>query len=288
MIENKILEAVKTQLPDIDIKLETITKNNNKEKRGLVLKSPDTKSIGLIIYIDDFVNAIESENITIEEVVDHIISAYNNNKDTDISGVVDQIMDYDSIKDRIIYCLVNYNKNEELLQNIPHIRFLDLAIIYKISLESIENNCASIIIRNDLMNNWHINKEELHNRAVENTPKLLPVKFRKMQDIINMNLFDINDYVQMYVMTNKDNVNGASVLLYNNPIWDFAKEINEDIYIIPSSIHEVIIIKAGDTISKSYIKEMIQQINKTELNSEEILSDNLYYMNKDTGEISIA
>ena len=288
MIENKILEAVKTQLPDIDIKLETITKNNNKEKRGLILKSPDTKSIGLIIYIDDFVNAIESENITIEEAVDHIISAYNENKDTDISGVVDHIMDYDSIKDRIIYCLINYNKNEELLQNIPHIRFLDLAIIYKISLESIENNCASIIIRNDLMNNWHINKEELHNRAVENTPKLLPVKFRKMQDIINMNLFDINDYIQMYVMTNKDNVNGASVLLYNNPIWDFAKEINEDIFIIPSSIHEVIIIKAGDTISKSYIKEMIQQINRTELNSEEVLSDNLYYMNKDTGEISIA
>ena len=288
MIEDRILEAVKTQLPDIDIKLETITKNNNKEKRGLVLKSPDTKSIGLIIYIDDFVNAIESEKITIEEVVDHIISSYNENKDTDISGVVDHIMDYDSIKDRIIYCLINYNKNEELLQNIPHIRFLDLAIIYKISLEPIENNCASIIIRNDLMNIWHINKEELHNRAVENTPKLLPVKFRKMQDIINMNLFDINDYVQMYVMTNKDNVNGASVLLYNNPIWDFAKELNEDIFIIPSSIHEVIIIKAGDTISKAYVKEMIQQVNKTELNSEEILSDNLYYMNKDTGEISIA
>ena len=288
MIEDRILEAVKTQLPDIDIKLETITKNNNKEKRGLIFKSPDTKSIGLIIYIDDFVNAIESEKITIEEVVDHIISAYNENKDTDISGVVDHIMDYDSIKDRIIYCLINYNKNEELLQNIPHIRFLDLAIIYKISLEPIENNCASIIIRNDLMNIWHINKEELHNRAVENTPKLLPVKFRKMQDIINMNLFDINDYVQMYVMTNKDNVNGASVLLYNNPIWDFAKELNEDIFIIPSSIHEVIIIKAGDTISKAYVKEMIQQVNKTELNSEEILSDNLYYMNKDTGEISIA
>ena len=98
--------------------------------------------------------------------------------------------------------------------------------------------------------------------------------------------------IDMYVATNKENCNGASVLLYtmdeNNGIWNLAKEMDTDLYIIPSSIHEVILIPIKDDLKKESILQMIKEVNTTVLEETDILSDNLYILEKDTGTIKIA
>lgn len=287
MLVNEIMNKVCEKLPNVDVKYDCILKNNSTKKEALVLKC-NNESLGIIVYLKDYLADINSQKITVEQAVDDIIDTYNQNKDNNVGSLVDNVINYNSIKNKIIFTLVNYTDNKLYLENIPHTRFLDLAVIYKILLCSEKNNSASIVIRNDMLKTWQVSKDELHEQAVENTPKILPPMIKKMSDMINIDWLNGDEYIEMYIATNKDYINGAAVMLYDSFIKDFAQKNNSNLLIIPSSIHELIMIKADVGVEKQYIIDMIQEVNNTNVSKEEVLSYSLYYIDKETGNISVA
>ena len=100
------------------------------------------------------------------------------------------------------------------------------------------------------------------------------------EEVNNMKIEDIN----MYVMSNTMKLNGATCITYPHAIENFANEHDSDVYIIPSSIHEVILIP-DISCSREYIDEMIRDVNRRQLDPVDVLSDHVYMYRRDIGEI---
>jgi hypothetical protein len=131
--------------------------------------------------------------------------------------------------------------------------------------------------------------------AYANTKKLFPLKVSNLEDIINDKLKEQGSSLpkmenEMYVVTNDTNINGAIYMLDNNVLSDLSDKMNSSkLIILPSSIHETIVIPYNDAIKDEhdmeYISHMIEEINVNELSDDEYLSDTPYVYDKDTNKL---
>lgn len=94
--------------------------------------------------------------------------------------------------------------------------------------------------------------------------------------------------VEMYVATNVNGVNGASVMLYDDLLKNFANKIGKNLFILPSSTHELILVPDTGFMNAKDIKSMVMDVNETQVAADEILSNNVYYFSLDTGSITLA
>lgn len=120
---------------------------------------------------------------TPQEIISDILEIYHTHK-TDHKIDVSFFTDYDKVKSRIVFKLINYERNRELLADIPHYRYLDLAIVFNCLLESDFPGNATILIRNQHMKFWSITKDDLYALALSNTPRLLQYDLRNMSEFI--------------------------------------------------------------------------------------------------------
>ena len=206
---------------------------------------------------------------------------------------LDFIKNFDEVKDKLNIRLINYVANKEMLQEIPYEKFLDLAIICVIEV----CNDGAIKVNNNLFQMWNIEQKELFEIAKENTQKIQPPIGQNMVDIIN-SMFGGSDKTEgmdkfrtdinpMYVLTNKGKSFGASVILYDGLLEKLANEMNSDLIIIPSSVHEVIILPYTKDMDELNITSMIRDINGTEVEIEEILSNHPYFYMRDVRNITM-
>ena len=96
---------------------------------------------------------------------------------------------------------------------------------------------------------------------------------------------DVRD-VPMYVLSNKTKIHGAACILYENVVKDFADYLNRDIFILPSSVHEVILVPSQGAQKAQNLVEMVREVNETQVEEEEILSDSVYYFSREDGLMS--
>lgn len=270
----------------LDVSIRTVRKNNSVRYTGLTVKGV-SDTAAPIIYLEPFYRQF-METADIDGVVDDIIRVYEQNE---FSFDPDSIMDFDSIKYRIIYQVINKHLNQEMLKEVPH-RYLvdDIVIIYKIWLGQRDKDVsANIRVTNTLMELWSANEDLLWTCAEENTSRLLKSKYLRMEDLITEmlskeqlllsnttnSMFTDTD-IGLYVATNEEKLNGASVIADKEFMKEFHKDIG-DFYILPSSIHEVIAIPAVDMVDVQMLKNMVRDVNSTSVSAEDYLSDNVYY-----------
>ena len=189
--------------------------------------------------------------------------------------------DWDKAKQKIIMKLINTKKNEELLENIPSAPFYDLSIIFCVAVCDFMNEYATILIHNEHLNFWDITQEELYEIAKENTPMLLPYLFEDMKNIIGEPVnVSFPQEMEMYLLTNRTKINGAVSITYKGLLEEIAEKLNDNFYIVPSSIHEVLIIPWKSVKEKYTFKdfsEMIEEVNETQLMDDEVLSNHIYF-----------
>lgn len=207
---------------------------------------------------------------------------------------------YDKIRSRIVYKLIHYERNRELLKEVPHIPYLDLAIVFYCLIQEGPCKNAAIPICNEHLEYWNISKEELYHAARENTPALLPLCCDSLADLV-LPALDLlpaperaaaqetfhSQIVPMYVITNQKRFNGACCILYQNALQQAAEHLKDCLYILPSSVHEVIVIPASAAGDPKELPSLVQEINITEVAPEEVLSDCVYYYNMHTGQTSV-
>lgn len=303
MFTNHVKEAVKNQLgDDYQIELHKVNKNNGIVLTGISILSPNSScNISPTIYLNNYYEAYRDEKISISFIIEDIISTYNKNK-IDKKFDVSSFLNFEKIKNKIIYKLINAEKNSELLKDVPHIPYLDLAIVFEVliseEMETGEN--ATILIHHNHTKLWNTSLEEIYNIAMKNTPNLLQYEVKNLKNLIcdmlytgdsvdEINIQDnVDDIIPMYVLSNKNKIHGASAILYPNLLADFAKAVNNNLIIIPSSIHECILLPVNNTDEIEHIRMMIKEVNNTQLNAEELLSYNPYYFDKETGKLNIA
>lgn len=204
--------------------------------------------------------------------------------------------DWQQAKQKIFYKLYNYEKQcKEFLENVPYTQFLDLIIVPYYLIESINDtndSISSILVSQEHINLWQVSEQELISTALENTPKLFPSEVISINDLICQELDisentlpgDFRDSNPFYVLTNIFRYYGAGCMLYPDLLKNLADKLNNDLFIIPSSRDEVLIIPAKDNINIGELSETVKETNEELLLP--VLSDHVYIFRSKTNQIT--
>lgn len=299
---NYVKENVGSVLPkkfaDAKIDINKVTKNNGMVITGLVIV-PKNQNICPTIYLENFYTKYE-EGTDIQDVLKDIVKLYLNNiaAPSGFSNIGKDFKDIDFVKERVIMVVINGAKNEKLLSEVPYVEYEDLAIIFKVYLEEDNGGMATITIRNEHLAFWGVTKEELYEFAKKNTQVLLPVRVQSMQDVMLEMMgickefsdeidWDTLDENPMIVISNKQKVNGASAIFYEDVLSTVAEKFGTDLYILPSSVHECIAVPYDEERLEDFL-QMVTEINASQVALEEQLSNNVYYFNAETKTLKLA
>ncbi|MEG0962191.1 MAG: DUF5688 family protein [Lachnospiraceae bacterium] len=274
-----------------------ISHNNHTSEEGLTILEPGF-NISPTIYLTSFYEKLIA-GMPFSELLEEMIHYYRKHlpvKNFDTSS----FLNFETIRSRIVYKLVHYEKNKELLQEVPYIPYLDLAIVFYCLISKSQYENATILIRLEHLSYWNISIDTLMTLAKQNTPFLLSFCCDSLSELLlplitqlpeteqleTQEMLSATPTAPMYVLTNQQRLNGACCILYEGVLADMANRLNSSLYILPSSIHEVIIIPADAATNPNSLTQMVQDINNTSVLPEEVLSDHIYYYNKESQQLS--
>ncbi len=294
-LENVRKEVESRYDSNVSVTLNHVMKNNGTELDGITIMEKD-KNIAPTIYINSFYDRYR-EGVSLKAVVSEIIRIYNQNKNS-ININADYFENYENVRKTIVYKLVNYQKNKKLLEDVPYKRVLDLAVVFYCLIEQRKGVSATALIHNEHLRIWNVTEDEIYNDALKNTPVLLAGSIVPMSKILSEiagtspadNDEKVCEYTGediLYVLTNSSRVNGAACILYDNLLKKFANDVHSDLYILPSSVHEVIIVPKKNAFDKSELADMVREVNEQGVSQDEILSDNVYEYNRKNGLITM-
>lgn len=291
----KVCAAVAEELgSEYEVEVKKVRKNNSIFLYGLQILGRD-QNVAPTIYLEPFWEGYSS-GVSFAEITRGLLDMYRGNVPKG-SINMEFYRHYEMVKDRICYRLIGRKENEEFLKDIPHIEFLDLAVCfyYALNLDEEELGEGSILIRNAHMEAWGVDTEELFRQAQANTPRLFPWEYIALENIMSEiarqegeeYIPDAPLSVPMKVLSNRRRMYGASCMLYPGVLAGIAAEEKNDLYIIPSSLHELILLPHDGEVSADELKKMIHDVNRTHVIPEDVLSDSLYYYDREKGDIII-
>lgn len=205
---------------------------------------------------------------------------------------------FDQVNPRIVYKLIDFDKNRELLKEIPHVLYLDLAVVFYCLVPETPFENASILIYNHHLAYWNITDHELMRYASKNTPLLLPWRFSSIAELILPALCSfpekahkdaqslLEDHsIPMHVLTNQQQYFGAACILYPGVLKQISENFEDDLYILPSSVHEVILLPVSMAERPFELAQIVREVNLTEVAQDEILSDSVYRYSQESDKV---
>lgn len=274
---------------------DNVMKNNGVELTGIIIQKSG-QNASPTIYINGLYEEYQ-RGISLKKISETILQIYEDNC-YDTSVDLCRFKSYSGAKEQIAFKLINKEKNQKLLQQVPHRIFHNLAIVfYYVVNEPPFFGKASILITNTHLKYWEVDEKELCMTAMCNTPRLMPPQIQNIEDVMKGLLKNEGtkeemveqimtglkrelagvDKVPMYVLTNEQKLQGAACMLYPGVIQSFAKTFNRNLYILPSSIHEVILLPEDESYHKEDLLAMVTEINATQVDKCEVLADAVYF-----------
>lgn len=270
---------------DYNISVTRVTKNNDIELTGVILmKASD--NISPTIYLEGLY-AEYQDGTAMEELAEKVITFYEEQMP---SGGLDMdfFQDFELVKDRIFYKLVSFEKNTRLLEKIPYYKWNDLALIFYYAMEEEKIGRASITIHHHHLEMWEQSLDTLYAVARENMKEHMPELLVSMKDLLEeMAGLHLGEDMPlpMYVLTNQDKVYGAAAMLYSEQMKELAEKWQSDLLILPSSIHEVLLLPDDGQNEYAFYRKMVEEVNTTQVEPEEVLSYSLYRYCREKAEI---
>lgn len=272
----------------------TSTKNNGVIVIGLMLKG-EKERVAPNFYLDrQFVEWMRGM-CTLEEIAEKLCQAYQEEIKRNGHLISTIQFTWEEFRRNVFMRLVNREKNKELLETIPHREFLDLALVYYYSVPIEGDVTGTLLITKEHLDLLEVEEEELYQTAKSNCERFQPVKIRCMEDLlyelgrkIGVEVYEAKEcHPFLFVMTNTKGMFGATSLAFEEELDCFAKRIRSSFYILPSSIHEVILVPENKEFCKEYFQSMVREINATQVDVTEVLSDNIYYYNMESKLLSV-
>ena len=283
----KVLEGMVEEGTEVSVGY--IRKNNGLEFCGVNLHK---KGVLLTptIYIDEKLEDIDYGITTTKEVAKWVIEMTEEHRDGGF-GDIRIVMNKDYILANVQYQLLHTRKNEALLSKITHKEFENLSAIYRVNVVNKCGEKASFKVNNKMMREYGISFEELDEAATKNTENegfVVQSMAEVMKEMFGVSDEEIpNDGPAMYVMRNKSGIFGATIMLYSKYFKEIAEKVDDDLIIMPSSIHEVLAVPATE-LDECSAMEMVREVNNTQLTPDEILSYSVYKYSRETGLLEVA
>ena len=261
-------------------------KNNNVIWDALSIKGD--RNIVPAIYLEPYYQA-HTEGVSMDAILQKIADVYMESMEQvgDFSAAEFQ---YEKIKNGIFVVVQNAEMNRELLENVPHEIRDDLALLYRVNVELSNGEKGSVLIHNIHLESWGIDEKTLKEVAWNNMHNYYPPEFSTMSNVLRSVGYDEipedAEFVEMYVLSNKDKQYGGVYMFDTEVMSRIAEEIGGDLVVIPSSIHESILLKKQEETDFDILRDMVKEVNRTQLHPTEILSDEVYQYSRDTQVLS--
>lgn len=298
VVKEKILDYLPEEYRGASVDIDQVNKVN--QKLDALRIRPLESDIIPTLYINDLYEGYKQSG-DLQTILQHTANSFV--KASRGITVTPKDLDMEKIKDNVIMVLVNQEQNREMLQNVPHRPFHDLAVIYRWVITQNEEGMGSVVISNELSERAGLSEEELFQHAVENTKEMLPVKICPITELLmgisseeeelsemlglTSEELEANLANMIWVITNTKGINGAAAMLYEENLHKLAEKVGSDLYILPSSIHEVLAVsvKLGPP---EELLQMVNEVNMCAVELEDRLSNNVYHYDKDLRKVSLA
>lgn len=265
--------------------IKNVTKNNGIKLTGITVEAEGC-NVAPCVYLDNFYEEYENGEMKLSEAADEICRLFkkhlNDARDINISG----FLDWGNVKGSIYAKMVNTKQNKELLEKTPHRLFLDMAVVYYVVVDGFAaEGIGTIHIRNEHMEMWGQNERDLYRVAISNMRSDGEPCFDSMETVIKNIMPEATGFrrggkrqsdMGMYVLTNRRKFFGASEILDKNTLRTIADWLGDGFIVLPSSVHEVIILPSKNKKEYEELAEMVQEVNRTQVSVEERLSDHVY------------
>ena len=270
-----------------------MTKVNDICLHGIAVRAAEG-CCGMTIYLDEHYK-LYTNGMELQDIVDSLVSAIRKESENmeEISSQLHRIAkvtDYESVKESIMFRALNADRNKEYLKNsvcFPTGLDIDMCLFLDVEFES--GKGGIINLTRQIRDMWNVSDEELLAQAKKNTQEKRPPMFANIQTLLYDTEFDgLPCDMNLYVLTNKEKTDGAGVIFYEGLLKEYSERLEgESFIILPSSIHETLLIPTDELKDVTYLKRMVCSINAMELQPGEVLSDNIYYYNKETDSVRI-
>ncbi len=275
-------EDLAAAMPEKVITRETVNKLQGVSYEGLAVRQEGT-SVAVMLNMEAMFARMEG-GADYRQVLSDMLNIVDNNS-VDISQKeMDFISDYNQIRNRLTVDLVGQDLNRDRLKDIPHFDMADLSVVYRIDLtDEMErmDGRTSVLVTNQLLERYGVSPEQLHQDAVENASRQEPAVVRSMGMVLAgmdaMPPLKEEDIPPLLVATNPSMTFGASVVAYPGFMEKAAEQFQGNFFILPSSVHEVLLLKDDGKADYRDLEAMVYQINRTEVEPQERLSDHVYH-----------
>ncbi|GHU43730.1 hypothetical protein FACS1894111_09820 [Clostridia bacterium] len=306
--------------PDTAITIHTIPRNNGNTADGLTILEAG-KNIAPTLYLNEYYPSLQGGE-SFSALCSRLFSDYHKYRPAENIDA-SFFCDFGNVKERIVYRLIHRKRNIALLKTLPYIPFLDLAIVFYCLVSTGESGNATILVTNPHLSLWQTDKVELLRLAKRNSPFLLSCCCNELSDFLGKSIsetgedgrllrnadttsdvpdgsisetdkelptFPLSDSIPspMYLLTNESRLYGAACILYQDLLSDLADRLSCDLYILPCSVHEVLLLPAREDCTKEHLNAMILDINTKQLEEGEILSDHAYYYSRKDSKLGAA
>lgn len=295
MFKERVAKEGITFLPkqyqeDYQFKVVSSTRINEK-KDALFLVNKDIKSgMSPTLYLDEIYQDWNQEKISFEQMLKQLVDQYVKYLQVKSSDIDPSMINREYIKSHVCCILIHPQKNADFLINIPHKEFLGLAVCYRCDM----GKNYAFNVNNHMMKGFNIDLEELDTWAKRNTKVLKPSILSDMdemmfamakkagipEELTNVLMMAVGA-TKTKVVTNAEAYYGASALLFEDTLFSFAEILGKNYYIIPSSVHELILMPGEDNqIPEQKLVDMVREVNNDMLSSREFLTDDIFYYDR--------
>lgn len=271
---------------DVTVTLNHVLKLNGVVQTGIMLQR-DGSNAAATCYVDQYYD----ENGDLEEMAKRaagsVVRAYESPEGSACDGIdLSYFNDYEKVRDKVCYRLINADKNRKLLPGIPHVPYLDLAVCFYLGVDLGKAGRGTILVTNVHAERWGVDAARLMADAKRNTKAICGTFLTPMEEILMEGMTGVparncaEDFkrsgLHMYVLTNDERSLGSAAMLYEGQL-ERIRESMGDYYVIPSSIHELLLVSGAPGGDAGHLKTIVEEVNAVNVEEKDYLSDSVYY-----------
>lgn len=286
-----LYEILRQQEPNIQLKSRFVEKLNSQSYRGLIISNGRSNQSPVLNMDHYFCQLKQGESY--ENILSDMTMTYRAAIGREQRQTVPELRDYFSVKDRLFIELVGSYTSKENLQSIPHQEIEDLSMICRLVLSNDDRGLSSMIVDQNMLNMFGVSKEQLFRDALEASERHFPSRLQTMGNALSAIMpleepaLEFDSEFPMYIASNDHSLFGAGVVMYPGFLEQAREKIGVDLFLLPSSLHEMIIVPDNGIVNLSDLEQMVHDVNRSDaLTPEDLLSDHVYHYDGQTFELA--
>lgn len=297
--QQKIKDGILAYMPEeyqgATVDIVHVQKNNDQDRVGMTIRT-EGQTVAATVYLERYYSEFPewvSEQIIFTTIAEEYLKSQA--ELSQIKAMADSVKDYDSVKDSIRVQVVNKEANQESLRHCPkkEVEGTDLLAVFRVMFYNQGKECASALITDAVMEKWDTDLDSLYETALKNTVDQAPAQINSMMSVLfggeeSLAPEDVFQDGGLYILTNPQKDHGAVTMLYPGLLQSIAEATRSSFYILPSSIHEVLLIKGDNGMDAKELQSMVMDINQREVAPQDVLSNQVYFYDGKEQKISMA